>query len=116
DIEITARLADDWLHFLRDARSDDAGQFRIDGLTAGTYQLWLTGPDWKIQTQPGSVSVAPDATTGNVTLHYTRPEGLAISGVVQTTDGTPIAHATVGARDGNRNRSSYSGKDGRFFI
>ena len=126
---------------IRTAGTDDRGEYRIGGLPAGTYSVSPLGPpqnpadgfvnlaDTQVVLAAGDVKNAgftvPAGQSNNrvFTLPGSPPGATpvgtgVIRGLVGTTDGRPLAHATVTVfarrRDGSVNKTVLSDGNGRF--
>ena len=81
------------------SRSDEAGRFRFDQLTPGTYSLTATAVGFGAAVKNG-VALAPGQALHDVELTLSE-EGLRISGEVRDSGSGPIGGAIVRASRGN---------------
>ncbi len=97
--------------------TDAAGEARLRGLKAGSYDLVVDSAD-HIDPEPKPIEVA----AGEQRVDVTVTAGGAIAGVVVDVAGTPVAGATVSVRGGERwarfswRDQVYTGDDGSFRI
>ncbi|MGI5817192.1 MAG: carboxypeptidase regulatory-like domain-containing protein [Armatimonadota bacterium] len=73
------------------AMTDADGEYRIEGLSAGTYSVVPSKQGRSFQPHERSVTVPPDA----VAVDFTSQAGFEISGSVVTEDGDPLAGVSV---------------------
>ncbi|MGC4119403.1 MAG: carboxypeptidase-like regulatory domain-containing protein [Myxococcales bacterium] len=75
------------------ARTNVRGEFRIPGMTAGTYRLVASAPDQSDAAATRTAVALSAKATGPFRLQL--PKGLSITGMVTRPDGTPVARASV---------------------
>ncbi len=100
----------------REATSDADGQFQIAGLTAGTYTVTATHPDWTEATEK------VDLKEGAATVDLKMTTGAAIGGTVIGAGQRPVVGASVALSSGgsgmqpfdDRNKSAITDASGRF--
>ena len=118
----------------RFAATDDAGDYRVDGLDAGDYVVAFTAaehvpefyPDAQRWTAAERIAIAADRSGLNARMGgLNRPVGAqrkdggnALTGVVRDAAGTPLAGAVVTARDETGTPVAYAltGPSGRYEL
>ncbi|MCP3920909.1 MAG: hypothetical protein GY711_35725 [bacterium] len=86
-------VPDSWVHESIRTQADEAGEFRIEGLAAGSYSLSATTADrrWVLRPRPVEIEAG---TTREVGLDMGAPVRVA-GQVIDAVTGKPVARATV---------------------
>ncbi|HYD43313.1 MAG TPA: carboxypeptidase regulatory-like domain-containing protein [Anaeromyxobacter sp.] len=77
------------------AVTDDEGRFRLSGLPADAYAVWLFPPPGFVRPGPRAIRVEQG---GEVRASYRLLRAARIAGVVEDEDGVPIADAVITGR------------------
>ncbi len=111
--QVTARPATGTGGSSREAQSGPDGSFTLPQMAPGTYRVTAALPG---RFRPATADDVPAGTSG-VTLELA--EGLAVTGIVVTEDGTPLPNVGVTVADappGLPPAAAQSGDDGKFSL